>query len=348
MNSIISPSQRTDGYACPCARRCMLRQPLASFCEECFRAPRFGVFRCTASDHASAARRSQSAVEAGRLAKLDFGSAPAPAPPSGGYWLSNRNAHPPNSRLSWTCRYFATRRTTPRCPRRGWPQCASGGRRRRGEDNGELPVVPRQPRRRRHRSDFGTCCPRSYGLATRQESAQKRRDRPLVRIQSRASLPPMPMPCSDVAIPGLLASLAQRTASGADPGQDQLPADGVIIGRQLRLPPDVSEYGHYSMYQLDPSDHITAGFSVECGSDAAALRAARTLLERSAGVEVWNSANRIAHLSREARLLWDQQWKEWMASCRGPPDSHWVVTPRKRDRAANGEGPRRAARGQVR
>jgi hypothetical protein len=44
--------------------------------------------------------------------------------------------------------------------------------------------------------------------------------------------------------------------------------------------------GHYRIYQLDPSDHITAGFSVECGSDAAAMHAHRTLLERSAGVEV--------------------------------------------------------------
>ena len=54
--------------------------------------------------------------------------------------------------------------------------------------------------------------------------------------------------------------------------------------------------GHYRFYELDPSDHITAGFSVECGSDAAAMRAARTLLERSAGVEVWKSCHCIAHL----------------------------------------------------
>jgi hypothetical protein len=72
--------------------------------------------------------------------------------------------------------------------------------------------------------------------------------------------------------------------------------------------------GHYRIYQLDPSDHITAGFSVECGSDAAAMRAARTLLERSAGVEVWKSANCLAHLSPEARLLWDRVRKEWVAS----------------------------------
>ena len=55
--------------------------------------------------------------------------------------------------------------------------------------------------------------------------------------------------------------------------------------------------GHYRIYQLDPSDDIAAAFSVECGSDTAAMRAARTLLERSAGVEVWKSSNRLAHLS---------------------------------------------------
>ena len=72
--------------------------------------------------------------------------------------------------------------------------------------------------------------------------------------------------------------------------------------------------GHYRIYQLDPSDHITAGFSVECGSDAVAMRAARTLLERSAGVEVWKSNNCIAHLSAQARQLWDQLREDWMAS----------------------------------
>ena len=34
------------------------------------------------------------------------------------------------------------------------------------------------------------------------------------------------------------------------------------------------------------------------------LRAARTLLERAAGVEVWKSTNCVAHLSAEARQLW--------------------------------------------
>ena len=72
--------------------------------------------------------------------------------------------------------------------------------------------------------------------------------------------------------------------------------------------------GHYRFYELDPSDHITVGYSIECGSDAAAMRAARTLLERAAGVEVWKSNHRVAHLSAEARQLWDQVREEWMAS----------------------------------
>jgi hypothetical protein len=73
--------------------------------------------------------------------------------------------------------------------------------------------------------------------------------------------------------------------------------------------------GHYRIYQLDPSGHVTAGYSVECGSDAAALRAARALLEleQSAGVEVWKGANRLAHLSLEAQPLWDQWREERMA-----------------------------------
>jgi len=60
-------------------------------------------------------------------------------------------------------------------------------------------------------------------------------------------------------------------------------------GRRRTFP----NMGHYRIYQLDPSDHITAGFSVECESDAAAMRAARTLLERSDGVEVWRGDRRV-------------------------------------------------------
>ena len=73
--------------------------------------------------------------------------------------------------------------------------------------------------------------------------------------------------------------------------------------------------GHYRFYELDPSDHITAGYSVECELDAAAMRAARTLSERSAGVEVWKSNHCMAHLSVESRQLWEQLREDWMASC---------------------------------
>jgi hypothetical protein len=73
--------------------------------------------------------------------------------------------------------------------------------------------------------------------------------------------------------------------------------------------------GHYRFYKLDPSDHITAGYSVECGSDAEAMHAARTLWERAAGVEVWQSNNCVAHLSADGRHLWGQLLEDWMGSC---------------------------------
>ena len=74
--------------------------------------------------------------------------------------------------------------------------------------------------------------------------------------------------------------------------------------------------GHYRFYELDPSDHISAGYSVECDSDTVALRAARTLSERSAaaGVEVWKSDHCLARLRVETRQLWPQLRDDWMAS----------------------------------
>ena len=69
---------------------------------------------------------------------------------------------------------------------------------------------------------------------------------------------------------------------------------------------------YYRIYELDPSDHITAGYHVECGSDAAALRTARALLDRTAGVEVWKSACRVAQLGGEAKHLWPQLRSSWM------------------------------------
>jgi hypothetical protein len=49
---------------------------------------------------------------------------------------------------------------------------------------------------------------------------------------------------------------------------------------------------HYRIYQVDHTDHITAGHSVECGSDADALRTAGRLLAQhpATAVEVWQGA----------------------------------------------------------
>jgi len=55
---------------------------------------------------------------------------------------------------------------------------------------------------------------------------------------------------------------------------------------------------HYRFYELDHSEHIEAGYSVECGSDADAVRAASRLLENSpaAAVEVWQGPGRVIQL----------------------------------------------------
>ena len=73
--------------------------------------------------------------------------------------------------------------------------------------------------------------------------------------------------------------------------------------------------GLYRIYQLDPSDHITAVFRRVRIGRCGAARSSHTLGIRSIGVEVWKSANRLAHLNPEARLLWDQRRKAWLASC---------------------------------
>ena len=55
---------------------------------------------------------------------------------------------------------------------------------------------------------------------------------------------------------------------------------------------------HYRFYELDHSDHIEADYSVECGSDADAVRTAGRLLEHSpaAAVEVWQGPGRVIQL----------------------------------------------------
>jgi hypothetical protein len=91
----------------------------------------------------------------------------------------------------------------------------------------------------------------------------------------------------------------------------------LIGGRcKRRRPPGcrrACHMGHYRFYQLDVADRIKGGYSVECGSDAAALRAARTLLQRSAAVEVWRSNRRVARLGVGARRLWGQMRRRWMS-----------------------------------
>ena len=60
----------------------------------------------------------------------------------------------------------------------------------------------------------------------------------------------------------------------------------------------LSSMAQYRIYELDPSDHITAGYTIECGSEADAMRAAGRLLQRepAAAVEVWQGIGRIGRL----------------------------------------------------
>jgi hypothetical protein len=54
---------------------------------------------------------------------------------------------------------------------------------------------------------------------------------------------------------------------------------------------------HYRIYEFDPADHIVAGYSVICRSDAAALTMASKCAENSAAsVEVWERSRRVARL----------------------------------------------------
>jgi hypothetical protein len=55
---------------------------------------------------------------------------------------------------------------------------------------------------------------------------------------------------------------------------------------------------HYRFYELGPTGHITAGYSVDCISDADAMRAACRLLQRAPVVEIWEHTRRVAHLER--------------------------------------------------
>jgi hypothetical protein len=67
---------------------------------------------------------------------------------------------------------------------------------------------------------------------------------------------------------------------------------------------------HYRFYELDHSDHIEAGYSVECGSDADAVHAAGRLLENrpAAAVEVWQGPGRCIQLRSG---MWHRFLRRW-------------------------------------
>ena len=73
--------------------------------------------------------------------------------------------------------------------------------------------------------------------------------------------------------------------------------------------------GHYRIYEMDPADRIRADYSIECSSDAAAKRAARTLLQCSAAIELWKRNRCVARLSMEAKRLWPQLRDHWIGYC---------------------------------
>jgi len=54
---------------------------------------------------------------------------------------------------------------------------------------------------------------------------------------------------------------------------------------------------HYRIYQLDTADHILAGHSIVCRSDAEAMDAACRFAEQAVAIEVWESARRVGRLS---------------------------------------------------
>jgi hypothetical protein len=64
---------------------------------------------------------------------------------------------------------------------------------------------------------------------------------------------------------------------------------------------------HYRIYQLDTADHILAGHSIVCRSDAEAMDAACRLAEQAAAVEVWEGTRRIGCLSIAAVVRRDRE-----------------------------------------
>jgi hypothetical protein len=53
----------------------------------------------------------------------------------------------------------------------------------------------------------------------------------------------------------------------------------------------------YRIYRLDPADHITDAYPVECRSDDVALNVARRVWQWAASVEVWKDSRRVVRLT---------------------------------------------------
>ncbi len=76
---------------------------------------------------------------------------------------------------------------------------------------------------------------------------------------------------------------------------------------------------HYRFYEIDVADHVSAGYSVDCPSDEAAMSAARRLAQhRSAAVmmiEVWRSAQQIGRVRAvQAMMIWREMRRQWLKS----------------------------------
>ena len=79
-----------------------------------------------------------------------------------------------------------------------------------------------------------------------------------------------------------------------------------------RLPDVFPNMGHYRFYELSPSDHITAGHSIECGSDDEAIARLAHSWNGPPGSRSGRATTASGHLSADARHLWGQLREDWM------------------------------------
>lgn len=56
---------------------------------------------------------------------------------------------------------------------------------------------------------------------------------------------------------------------------------------------------YYRLYMLDMAGHFTGVYDADYADDAAALTQAKTLLENSPGIDVWQERRLVAHLVRD-------------------------------------------------